>query len=65
MTLALIDQLSPRGFLSSRKHFGVTRGMLKKMGPERIIETPISELGFVGAAAGAALVGSRKNPQPR
>lgn len=39
--------------------FGVTRGLLDKFGPERVIDTPISEQSFVGAAIGAGLVGSR------
>lgn len=39
--------------------FGVTRGMLKEFGPERIINTPISEGSFTGVAIGAALMGSR------
>jgi len=39
--------------------FGVTRGLLEKFGPERVIDTPISEGSFVGAAVGAALAGSR------
>ena len=39
--------------------FGVTRGLLDQFGPERILDTPISEQGFVGAAVGAALAGSR------
>jgi len=39
--------------------FGVSAGMLEEFGPNRIWETPISELGFVGAAAGAAMVGMR------
>lgn len=39
--------------------FGVTRGMLDQFGAERIIDTPISEEGFVGMAVGAALLGSR------
>lgn len=39
--------------------FGVTRGLLDAFGPERVINTPISEGSFVGAAVGAALVGSR------
>lgn len=34
--------------------FGVSAGMLAEFGPERIRETPISELAIVGAAAGAA-----------
>ena len=39
--------------------FGVTRGLLEEFGPDRLIETPISEGGFNGIAVGAALVGSR------
>ena len=39
--------------------FQVTHGMLKKFGPERIIDTPITELGIAGAATGAALIGMR------
>jgi pyruvate dehydrogenase E1 component beta subunit len=38
---------------------GVTRGLLERFGPERIIDTPISETGFVGAAIGAAMTGMR------
>lgn len=39
--------------------FGVTKGLLGKFGPDRILDTPISESAFVGAAAGAALTGLR------
>lgn len=39
--------------------FGVTRGLFEKFGPERVMDAPLSELGFVGAAVGAALAGSR------
>ena len=39
--------------------FGVTRGLLKQFGPRRILNTPISEGGFVGTAVGAAMAGSR------
>lgn len=37
--------------------FKVTEGLLAKFGPERVIETPISEAGFVGAAIGLAMTG--------
>jgi pyruvate/2-oxoglutarate/acetoin dehydrogenase E1 component len=37
--------------------FGVTEGMLAEFGPERVIDTPISEAGVTGAAIGAALGG--------
>ncbi len=39
--------------------FGVTRGMQDEFGPDRIMETPIAEQGYVGAAIGAAMVGMR------
>jgi pyruvate/2-oxoglutarate/acetoin dehydrogenase E1 component len=39
--------------------FQVTAGLLDTFGPTRIRQTPISELGIVGAAVGAALTGLR------
>jgi len=39
--------------------FGVSFGMLEKFGPERVVDTPITELGIAGAATGAALIGMR------
>jgi 2-oxoisovalerate dehydrogenase E1 component beta subunit len=39
--------------------FKVTKGFLDQFGPERVIDTTLSEEGFVGAAIGAALVGLR------
>jgi pyruvate dehydrogenase E1 component beta subunit len=39
--------------------FGVTLGMVEEFGEERVIDTPISELGIAGAITGAALVGMR------
>ncbi|MGU3432632.1 alpha-ketoacid dehydrogenase subunit beta [Actinomycetes bacterium M1A6_2h] len=39
--------------------FGVTKGMLAQFGKDRIRDTPISELGIVGAAVGAAMCGLR------
>ena len=39
--------------------FRVTAGMLGRFGPERIVDTPISESAMVGAAIGAALMGLR------
>ena len=38
---------------------GATRGLLKKFGPGRVRDTPISEMGFLGAGVGAALTGLR------
>ncbi|MEO5762980.1 MAG: alpha-ketoacid dehydrogenase subunit beta [Vicinamibacteria bacterium] len=39
--------------------FRVTAGFLEKFGPERVIDTPISETGLIGAAIGASLFGMR------
>jgi pyruvate dehydrogenase E1 component beta subunit len=39
--------------------FKVLSGLVEEFGKERIIDTPISEPGFVGMAVGAALTGSR------
>jgi len=39
--------------------FKVTAGLLDQFGPERVIETPISEAGFVGASIGLAMTGKR------
>lgn len=38
---------------------GVTKGLFKEFGPERVLDTPISEAGYVGAAIGAAAAGIR------
>jgi len=39
--------------------FKVTAGFLEKFGPQRVVDTPISEAGIVGAAIGAGLMGLR------
>jgi 2-oxoisovalerate dehydrogenase E1 component beta subunit len=39
--------------------FRVTAGFLDHFGPKRVIDTPISESGMVGAAIGAAMLGLR------
>ena len=39
--------------------FGSTEGLLDRFGPERVMDTPISETGFIGAAVGAAVNGLR------
>lgn len=39
--------------------FGATAGLLDRFGPERIMDTPISETAFIGAATGAAATGMR------
>jgi pyruvate dehydrogenase E1 component beta subunit len=38
---------------------GVTEGMIDEFGPERMMETPVSELAYTGIGVGAALTGSR------
>lgn len=37
--------------------FGVTQGLIHQFGPDRVLDTPISEEAVIGAAAGAALLG--------
>lgn len=39
--------------------FGVSKKMLEEFGPERILETPISETAFMGAGVGSAITGMR------
>jgi pyruvate/2-oxoglutarate/acetoin dehydrogenase E1 component len=39
--------------------FGVSRGMVEEFGAERVVDTPLSEAGFVGLCIGAALTGMR------
>lgn len=39
--------------------YKITKGLLDKWGPQRIVDTPISELGFVGLGIGAAMTGLR------
>jgi pyruvate dehydrogenase E1 component beta subunit len=36
-----------------------TRGLIAEFGPWRVLDTPIAEMGFVGAAVGAAMTGLR------
>ncbi|MFC2145032.1 alpha-ketoacid dehydrogenase subunit beta [Actinomycetota bacterium] len=38
---------------------GITKGFLDRFGPDRVIDTPISEAGFTGIGTGAALLGKR------
>jgi len=39
--------------------YKVTRGLLDEFGPKRVIDTPITELGFAGLGVGAAMAGLR------
>jgi acetoin:2,6-dichlorophenolindophenol oxidoreductase subunit beta len=38
---------------------GSTKGLIQQFGPERVMDTPICEMGFIGAAVGAAMTGMR------
>jgi pyruvate dehydrogenase E1 component beta subunit len=39
--------------------YKVTEGLFAEFGPQRVIDTPLSEAGFVGVGAGAAIAGGR------
>jgi len=39
--------------------YKASKGMLDEFGPERVIDTPIAELGFAGIAVGSAMLGNR------
>src|SRR3981081_3614712 len=39
--------------------YKVTEGLLEKFGPQRIVDTPISEAGFIGMGIGASMLGVR------
>jgi len=39
--------------------YGVTKGMIDEFGPERLVDTPISEPAIIGTAVGAAMAGMR------
>jgi pyruvate/2-oxoglutarate/acetoin dehydrogenase E1 component len=39
--------------------FKTSAGLIDRFGPERVIDTPISEMAIIGAASGAALMGMR------
>src|SRR3972149_6823128 len=43
----------------SQGPFRITADFLTRFGPKRVIDTPIAELGFVGAAVGMAMLGLR------
>lgn len=44
---------------SSFDFLQISRGLWKKYGDKRIIDTPITEMGFAGIAVGAAMAGLR------
>ncbi len=39
--------------------YKVTKGLLEKHGPKRVVDTPISEAGFIGLGIGASMLGIR------
>jgi pyruvate dehydrogenase E1 component beta subunit len=39
--------------------YKISQGLLDKFGPRRVVDTPISEMGFAGIGTGAALAGLR------
>ena len=43
--------------------FGVTKGLGPKYGLDRVIDTPLSEMGYMGAAVGMAATGLRPVPE--
>jgi pyruvate dehydrogenase E1 component beta subunit len=63
--LAQAMEADPRVFLFGEDvgvyggAFGVSGDLLQRFGAERVIDTPISELGLAGAAVGAALTGMK------
>lgn len=38
---------------------GITRGLVTRFGADRVLDTPISEMGMIGSAVGAAMTGLR------
>lgn len=64
---AIVDALDsdPRVFLMGEDVgdyggcYAVSKGLIDRYGPERIMDTPLAESGFVGAGIGAAMGGMR------
>lgn len=64
---ALVEEMrrDPRVFLMGEEvanydgAYKVSQGMLAEFGPERIVDTPIAENGFIGLGVGAAMAGLR------
>ncbi|KAJ5514899.1 Transketolase C-terminal/Pyruvate-ferredoxin oxidoreductase domain II [Penicillium fimorum] len=56
-------ELNPKVFIMGEEvaqyngAYKVTKGLLDRFGPKRVIDTPITEAGFTGIAVGAALAG--------
>src|SRR5256885_15089641 len=45
--------------------FKVSKGFLEEFGSRRVVDTPITELGFTGLAIGAAMAGPRPLAEAR
>ena len=43
--------------------YGTTKGLVERFGPDRVVDTPLSEDGMTGVAIGAALAGMRFVPE--
>ena len=56
---ARISKYVQRLLMYSILSFKVTKGLLDKFGEKRVVDTPITEMGFAGLAVGAALSGLR------
>lgn len=44
--------------------YKISKGLFQKYGPERIVDTPITESGFTGLGVGAAMAGCASSPTP-
>ena len=58
---AIADEMRPttgvllgEDIAAAERPFKVTEGLLGEYGPDRVLDTPISEMAFLGAAVGAA-----------
>lgn len=49
----------PAGTEEAGGILGTTRGLIQQFGPERVLDTPISEMALLGTAVGAAATGMR------
>ena len=43
--------------------FRVTDGLQKRFGPDRVVDTPLSESGIIGTSIGLAMAGMRPVPE--
>jgi pyruvate/2-oxoglutarate/acetoin dehydrogenase E1 component len=58
-TLDFLFSHTPACALAPAGAYKVTKGLWQKYGSERVIDTPITEMGFAGLATGAAMNGLR------